>query len=230
MSLKLNTATSIFKGFNNPSGIFLCGYEWGGDPSNEAPDQDKLNNIPHTFSNKVPAYGDIARTWPYDKRIIKWFGLWGHPLSTQELGGDFEKTLIQTNWCDTQAINMEHVDVAKKLLDPPQIDNFIFHVKTLQPKIIFFFGIRQIDCLQRSQVFSRFEEIAGKCQKKLEFPKKPTNGIRFRVGFQKFENIQVIALPHPSGSRGVQDLYIASFKDEIGKILSDFKTSRNLND
>lgn len=223
---ELNIGNSIFEGFNDKNGILLCGYEWGGDPSGEGPDFDRLKSHKHTFSNKAPGYGDAILNEPYDRRLIKWFGLWGHPLSREGLGGNFEKSLIQTNWCDTQATDMRDVDVYGKLLDPLQVDNFLFHVATLEPRVIFFLGIKQLECLQHPDVLPKFERIAGKSLGEPNFVQKPFEGTRFKVGFQNFENIRVIALPHPSGTIGLHDSYLSLFKDEIGSILSEFKSSR----
>ncbi len=47
---------------------------------------------------------------------------------------------------------------------------------------------------------------------------------KFRVGFQKFEACDVIALPHPSGSKRLHYEYIKAFKDQISTILENYKT------
>ncbi|MCL2523076.1 MAG: hypothetical protein FWF20_00370 [Betaproteobacteria bacterium] len=230
MKTELFLHASKFQGFNDRNGIFLCGYEWGGDDGGDNPDLvDRLRNIQHTFSNKALANGNVALNWKYDRNIIKWFRLWGHPLSTDALGGDFEKTIVQNNWCDTQAKHMKGVDISKKLLEQKHVDNFLSIVEALRPKVIFLFGIRQIECLQSPKILSRLESIVGKCQVYKQPNIKPFPcGRKFRVGFQTFENVEVVGLPHPSGSIGMQDDYIASFKNEIGGILSEFKKSKGI--
>jgi hypothetical protein len=100
---EMNIGNSVFDGFNDIHGLMICGYEWGFSKT----DQETLqggehprNNVQYVFSNKAAEYGPVANSWAYDKRIIKWFEIWGHPLKTEGHGGDFEKCLLQTNWCD----------------------------------------------------------------------------------------------------------------------------------
>lgn len=45
---------------------------------------------------------------------------------------------------------------------------------------------------------------------------------RFVIGFQSFERCEVVAFPHPSGSR-VDSQYIASFAVEMGALLAKYK-------
>ena len=91
-------------------------------------DEQKRSGVAHVFSNKAAEYGETANGWKYDQRIIFWFELFGHKLNRQGIGGSFEKCLLQTNWCDTQNNKMEG-DYWAKLLEPSQIDNFIFHIE-----------------------------------------------------------------------------------------------------
>ena len=41
------------------------------------------------------------------------------------------------------------------------------------------------------------------------------NCTRYKIGFQSFENCEIIAFPHPATQGGICDHYIASFFDEI---------------
>ena len=166
MSNKFNIGNSIFTGLNDREGIFLCGYEWGWSKTDQAEYDagqyvDPNFDAEFTFSNKSPCHGEKAFKWRYDNRIIKWFELWGHPLNRDGLGSDFDKTIIQTNWCDTQD-NKIHGNYYSKLMQPEQIDNFINHLSEFKPKVIFFFGSVLIQALQNVRVNSRFIEIMGK--------------------------------------------------------------------
>lgn len=226
-----NVATGIFNGFNNKQGIMLCGYEWGGnnaDSTDSSLDASKVSNLGVTFSNKVPFYGKEAESWPYDKKIMAWFKLWGHELSRNDVGGDFEKCLLQTNWCDTQASNMNGINYQSKLLASDQVDNFIEHVRHFEPRILIFFGSSMGRFLNDSKVLPRFLEIVGKEVEKFKFQKMPYSGKRFNVGFQSFECCNVISLPHPSGSRGLSTEYIDLFTPQIEKVLSDFKKFKGI--
>lgn len=220
-----NIANSVFPGLNDKQRIMLCGYEWGFSKS----DQDTIQTleqhrrgIPHVFSNKAAEYGEIANTWKYDQRIIHWFELCGHKLSRQETGGNFEKCLLQTNWCDTQNNKIEG-DYWSRLLATSQTDNFLAHIEMFSPRLIFFFGSQMIKILQSEKVLPRFIETAGPVAEPLSFQTKKFDGRIFNIGFQGFRDCKTVCFPHPSGSHGLSDDYIKLFSTEIGKILHEFK-------
>lgn len=226
-----NVATGIFNGFNNKQGIMLCGYEWGEDDADSTEisvNAGSVSNLGVTFSNKMPFYGERANSWPYDKKIMAWFKLWGHELNRNDVGGDFEKCLLQTNWCDTQANNMNGINYQSKLLAPDQVDNFINHVEHFEPRVLMFFGSSMGKFLNDTKVLPRFVGILGKEVDKFQFQKMPFSGKRFNVGFQSFERCNVVSLPHPSGSRGLSTEYIDLFTPQIEKILSEFKKFKGI--
>jgi len=136
--MELNIANSIFKGINDKKGLMICGYEWGFSKADQiSTEKSEYNEDAITiFSNKVPMYGEKSSQWKYDTRIINWFKLWGHPLSQIELGTDFEKSIVQTNWCNTKANKIEE-NYYHKLTNSTQLENFIFHIKELEPSLIF---------------------------------------------------------------------------------------------
>ncbi|MGC4060731.1 MAG: hypothetical protein QM749_07750 [Aquabacterium sp.] len=226
----LNIANTIFNGFNDKHCLMLCGYEWGFSKASEALGDDGpvKAGVPHVFSNKALEYGWVAKTWPYDNKIMEWFALWGHPLNQEGSGGNFEKCLVQTNWCDSQN---HHIDGSydDKLLAPEQVDNFIAHVQALQPRIILFFGSRILPLLQHQSVLSRFEAVVGPKLGAPTFVSKPFSGRRFKVGFQDFELARIVCLPHPSGSHGLSYDYIALFSDEIGSVIREYKAFKSIN-
>lgn len=204
----------------------LCGYEWGGkDGPDGAPQRAPLADA--VFSNKVLRYGLDALAWPFDRRILRWFELWGHPLRRDDLGGDFEKCLIQTNWCNTQSARING-SILEKVLDPIQIQNFLDHVRKFQPRLLLLFGATLIKALQAPSVSAKFSDIVGAQTNGLELVQKPFNGRRFRVGFQSFGRCDVVCLPHPSGSRNLSDAYIALFSQEISARISAVKALKGL--
>lgn len=220
-----NIGNTLFPGFNDNQGIMLCGYEWGFSKSDQYTSLIQERNrigVPHAFSNKAAEYGEIANSWKYDQRIIYWFELFGHKLSQRETGGNFEKCLLQTNWCDTQNNKMEG-DYWSKLLEPSQADNFITHIEMFKPRLIFFFGSQIIKILQSDKVLPRFIETAGEVTELLSFRTKVFNGRVFNIGFQGFENCKTVCFPHPSGSHGLSDDYIKLFSPEIGKLIQEFR-------
>lgn len=232
--MEINIGNSVFSGLNDKKGLLICGYEWGFSEADQKQfesgievffDKDAIT----TFSNKYPAHGEKVDKWKYDKRIIKWFSLWGHPLSGVGLGGNFEKLILQTNWCNTQRYKIQE-SYYKKLTNQEQVENFIFHIKEFEPSLIFFMGSEMINILQDSSVKYRFEEILGDSESSPIKVQKPFSGRKFKIGFQKFEKCQVISLPHPSSSRGLKDDYIKQFAPEIGRFISELKIRMNIND
>lgn len=228
-----NVGNSVFKGFNDKHGIFLCGYEWGYSKQDQLDDEVGRNNVDSkinavtTFSNKSPAYGKKAFTWKYDNRIVRWFDLFGHPLSRIDLGGNFEKCIIQTNWCNTQNYEMEGSYYAK-LTAEGQVKNFLSHVIEFEPKLIMFFGSSIIDILQTPTILNRFCDAAGSAKTPVVKLQKEFSGRKFKIGFQFFEKCDVVSLPHPSSSRSLCDDYIKLFAPEIGALIQNFKVSKGL--
>lgn len=231
MEKKFNIATGVFRGFNDIEGIMICGYEWGGDGDEIDETEDDLrtqNDLGVVFSNKAPHYGEVANHWKYDRKIRAWFKLWGHELKREETGGDFEKCLLQTNWCNTQAHDMKGVDYWEKLLTPDQIKNFIDHVDHFRPKLILFFGSTMLNILNNKTALEPFINVMGSITENLHFPSKPFDGKKFKVGFQSFEKCKVVSLPHPSGSRGLNDDYIKLFSSEIGDRIHEVKNFKKI--
>lgn len=233
MTSTLNLAHSIFTGHNDKRGLLICGYEWGFSKEDER-QFAKGHQLPFfdkdaqtTFSNKTPAYGKRALAWRYDARINRWFELWGHSLSREDLGGSFEKSIVQSNWCNTQEHHIKD-DYYAKLTDPAQVNNFLHHVAALDPAIIMFMGSVMIDVLQQPPILQRFTDIVGNQIKPLEKIQKNDSGRRFKIGFQKFSRCTVVSLPHPSSSRGLTDRYIGLFANEIGGLIAAFRDAKGI--
>ena len=224
----LNLGNSIFDGLNDQNGLMICGYEWGFSKKDEQESSswvEPSEEVEHTFANKARHWGDVANTWRYDNSVKKWFELWGFPLDSKELGGDFEKSIIQTNWADTQGHSINDSDFNKFLSDE-HIDNFIHHIDVLKPKIIILMGSELINYLQNPKVLTKFIEIMGEITEPKYIVQKESAHTRFKVQFQSFESCQVVGFPHPSGSHGIAYDYIELFRPEMNKILSKFKEER----
>lgn len=225
----LNLGNSIFDGFNNENGLMICGYEWGFSKKDQQEQEsgawvERNEEVEHTFANKARCYGEVAKNWRYDNNIKKLFELWGFPLDSQELGGDFERSIVQTNWADTQGHSI--AQETNKFLLEEQIDNFIKHITMLKPKVIIFMGRNLIDYLQNPVVLPKFVDVMGEVTKRKQVVQKDSLGTRFKVFFQTFENCQIICFPHPSGSYGISYEYIELFRPEMTKILSEYKNER----
>ena len=219
--MSINVAHSEFA--EQKGGLMICGYEWGESKADQAGGAgDSIGhaidwNAVCTFANKNVRYGPRALTWAYDARIRKWFGMWGFELDTA-CPGSFEKSIVQTNWCDTQNHNMN--GNYERLNDDDQVDNFLAHVDHFRPRMILFMGSQMIHALQRPATIARFQSQMGQITNPLTFSQKPFEGRRFRVAFQSFENCEVVCLPHPSGSHGLSDDYIDLFSSQIGALIA----------
>ena len=231
MTNDLNIANTIFPGFNDRRGIVLCGYEWGFSKQDKKDWEEGNISAPleaeAIFSNKALRYGERALTWRYDNRILKWFELWGHPLSRVNLGGAFEKCIAQTNWCRTQNYEMDR-DYYSKLTEKSNAENFLHHINALEPAVLIFFGSVMIDALQAPLIKTRFSELMGKEVAPLSRVQKDYPGRRFRVGFQSFERCDVVSFPHPSSSRGLSDGYIALFNTEMSRLIEGVKIEKGV--
>lgn len=227
----LNIGNSIFPGFNDKDGLMICGYEWGWSKADEESFQNGSRREPseyidHTFANKGRYYGNEDRRviCRYDLIIKRWFGLWGCPLNEKDLGGAFEKAIVQTNWANTDGNTISDYG---KFLSPGQVENFIYHIEKLRPKLILFIGSKLINYLNRKEVLPKFKQIMGEItEPRRSVQKKVGVGIPFKVWFQKFEHCQVVCLPHASAARGLSYDYIALFKPEMGQIISEYKVVR----
>lgn len=215
--MNLNIAHSEFA--EQQGGLMICGYEWGGDGASEAGKSINKAEI-CTFANKEARYGPEALGWPYDNRIKKWFAMWGRSLN-HEIPGAFEKSIIQTNWCDTQNPRMNGDYTA--LWKPNQIANFLNHVAHFSPSLILFMGSKLIEALQSPSTLEQFEVILGRCTKRYKSEQKDFEGTRFKIGFQTFERCEVVCFPHPSASRGLSDSYINLYSDEMRELLSSYE-------
>ena len=222
----LNIGNTVFPGFNDKKGIMLCGYEWGYSARDKyletyhQDDIDKKRAQANTFFKKSQIFGS-----PYDRNIIKWFHFFGHPLGDDDGFSSFDKCLVQTNWCDTQDTKFSGY---AKLLSDANVENFLNIVEHFRPKVLFFFGVMQIRALQSASLKSRFCDIFGKEVTPLSFYQKPFTGRRFNIGFQRFDSVDIVAMPHPSGTRGLSDAYIRLFGDEIGQILASYRMGKGV--
>lgn len=228
----LNVGNAIFPGFNDKSGIILCGYEWGGPTSDQKSSETRKQEIEvaaaciNTFHSKSLIFNSR-----YDKRLLKWFEAFGHPLGQEQGFSQFDKTILQTNWCDDQ---QNYVKDYSKFLAEENIQNFLKIMSTYVPEVLVLLGSRLIGYLQHPSVKERVIEIFGQeVQPPIRLQPGSANlatfrGRKFRIYRQSFERTNVICLPHPSGSIGLSDDYIQMFADEIGGILKDYRSRRGV--
>jgi len=218
---------SIFPGFNDQGGIMICGYEWGhsskdveleSDPERHAVAMERLAAT-QTFSSKG---------WdsPYDRRIHKWFSMFGHPLGENGGFSALDKCILQTNWCDDMG---NHISDYEKFLSDENSANFLGILREFRPSLLIFMGIKQIEYLQDLKIKSTVEDLFGPEKSPLRFDRNEDHeGKKFRIAFQEFQNLNIMALPHPSGSMGLSDAYIHHYATEIGNQISRYKEAKGL--
>lgn len=200
---------------NQAGGIMVCGINWGGEPSSVAEE-------PSFFSDAT--VGDDR----FRNRLLSWFELWGYPLATERgHEGAFERSIVRTNWLRDQQRSMRGKEIVAACIAGK--DNFFRHLRALRPRVVFFCGSTLIHTLNDARCKNETIECLGRPKEDLRYIQKEVmhNGKvlrRFRVGFQRFKCCDVIGLPHPTGSVGLSDRYIAEFADEISPILEKFKS------
>ncbi len=226
MKLFLALETQFFPGFNDKNGIILCGYEWGYSKHDQHLEKNHKDEIEkkkleiNTFYSKSKIYDS-----PYDLRIIKWFGFFGHSLGIDDGFSPFDKCLLKTNWCDSQGTYVSDYD---KFLSEKNSGNFLSLMDAFRPSILIFMGAKQIHFLQNPIIKNHFSKIFGIEVSPLCIRSKPFEGRKFKIGFQGFERVIVVSLPHPSGTRGLSDNYIKLFAPEINEILDQYRSLKRV--
>ena len=194
----------------------MCGLNPGHSAVDERRDkagEDRSEPYKSFFSDKS------VNDYPIRNTMVKWFELWGYKLeSSPTTAGAFERSIIQTNWLQHESNNMHDQDIQKACID--NADSFIETCSELKPKMIFFLSKEILHAFSSNELSSRIEGIFGK---KLNDPKCETKDIthngkphnKFKFFFQSYEKLEIVSIPHPTGTRSLADDYIASFKPEM---------------
>lgn len=221
-----NVGNSILPGFNDKQGIALCGYEWGYSKHDQYLDDNHSHEI-EIKPAEIRSFYQKAQVCSssYDLRIIRWFEFFGHPLGGNNGLSALDKSILQTNWCDSQAPSVSDYN---QFLAPGNLQNFLKTMDAYRPKILMLMGARQIQYLQNPVVKAPFSEIFGREIAPVEIQAKPFSGRKFRVAFQKFEDVNIISFPHPSGSRGLADDYIKLFSEKMKSILDKYRHNKGV--
>ena len=201
-------------------GLLICGLNWGRKLS------DGPSEVPVTgksyFSDKRHEY------YPFKQRLLIWFELWGHPLEPFDGNpGTFERSISHMNWWTDQSHDTKGIDYIEKCRK--HREHFLYHLTQITPRLILFLGQPLLDALNRPWLFEDAQQCLGQACKPIvpwihkEFDKNGKPLRPFKVRYQEFEQCEVIALPHPTGSRGLSNKYIAAFRPEIGPILSRYR-------
>lgn len=209
--MDLNVANELKKGFNDKEGIVICGYNWGVF--------DGLENSENESASKaLKKWAFVSEyKYPYDEKIKKWFESWGYKLEKN----DFHQCVIQTNWANTQSNNFD----PKELNEQKQIENFLYHMKALKPRVLIFMGSNLINALAKQETLKEFEKIVGE-QGEYKKTQKSGPGTNY-VYFWEFKECKVVCFPHPSGAR-IKVGVIEKYKNEMQEIFKKFKEIKKI--
>jgi len=200
-------------------GLLLCGLNFGesGADEKQAANGIEAKLPPRSF------FGDRSGdNYQFQNTIVKWFSLWGYDIArTKEIAGPFERSIILTNWLQSASND------AGAIPDRAYVDDsagFLHTCDVLRPRIIFFFGQTLMGAFTSPGLDERIESIFGAKLGGTQWERRDVrhNGklrTRFRVGFQRYERLTVVAFPHPTGCRVAHD-YIEAFKDRMSEIIN----------
>lgn len=205
---------------NREGGLLLCGLNHGYSKKDERLD---TAGIDRSDPNKSFFSDREVNEYPFRNRIVSWFSLWGYNLAqSNKSAGAFERSIIQTNWLQTCSNNMRGINTQQACIEDNE--SFFQTCKALKPRLIFFFGKELFLAFASRALSSNVESIFGACigktswlQKDVYFNSKPHR--RFRFGFQEYEKLMVVVLPHPTGAQGMASDYIEAFKPEMAKVI-----------
>jgi len=205
---------------NREGGLLLCGLNHGYSKEDERQD---VAGIDRSDPRKSFFSDGEVNDYPFRNRIVSWFSLWGFELARRnETAGAFEKSMIQTNWLQTCSNNMNGINTQQACIEDSE--SFIQTCETLKPELIFFFGRELFWAFASPALNEKVESIFGArvgeirwVQKNVFFNGKPRR--RFRFGFQQYEKLTVVTLPHATGAQGVANDYIEAFKPEMAEVI-----------
>jgi hypothetical protein len=106
-------------------------------------------------------------------------------------------------------------------------ESFLETCAALKPSAIFFFGRELLWAFTSRQLSREVESIFGAkvcgtnwLQKDVYFNGKARR--RFRFGFQHYERLAVVALPHATGTQDVAHDYVEAFKPEMSEVIESW--------
>lgn len=202
---------------NLNGGIMVCGIDFGFTASDE--EAERENTAPSSEEPKS-FFSDLAvrTTDKFRRRLLRWLDLWGVTLE-KESGSESarERSFFQTNWLDTQ--NRNNSGPVDDLVDGA--DHFLKLLEDRKPRVILFSGANLIEALNNGRIRKKVEKTLGAWPGKASIHKMEAvgGGKSFTVRVQHWQNTTVISLPHPTGSWGISDSYMAQFGDLLRPLI-----------
>lgn len=205
---------------NRSGGLLLCGANHGYSKEDERRDAAGINRA----DTHKSFFSDAdVNNYPFRRNIVTWFSLWGYQLARSgDKAGAFERSIVQTNWLQTCSSNTDDINTQWACIEDHE--SFLLTCQTLKPKVIFFFGRELLWAFTSPTLGEKVESIFGSRVGKTQWIQKDVvfNGKarrRFRFGFQQYENLCVVALPHATAAQGVAHDYIEAFKPEMSEVI-----------
>jgi len=208
---------------NRDGGLLLCGINHGYSKDDERQD---VAGVDRSDSHKSFFSDSEVNDYPFRNRIVSWFRLWGYELAqSKQSAGSFERSFIQTNWLQTCSNNVGGMNIKQACIDGH--DSFLETCNALKPGAIFFFGKELLWAFTSPALSQKIESIFGARAGEIKWLQKDVyhNGKpcrRFRFGFQQYEKLVVVALPHATGAQGIATDYIAEFKPEMSEVIDSW--------
>ncbi len=198
-------------------GIMVCGIDFGFSLDDEKNESDNTaENLEEKSYFPDPT---VRKTDKFRKRVLHWLALWGISLESDTARMTYvEHSYFQTNWLDVQ--NRSNSGPVDLLVENSK--SFLSLVSMRKPRIMLLFGANLIEALNDIRIRAEVESVLGSRPGNAVTHRRPAvnGGKVFKVLVQEWPNSTVICLPHPTGSRGVSDDYIAQFKDMLNPLLT----------
>lgn len=135
--------------------------------------------------------------------LIKWFTLWGIPLSRSTSNPTWlEAHTAEVVWCDAAPAHLHGPQTVKYYVETG--DRVVNAIKASEPKVILVLSAYLYEAMASDPLASRITEVIGKAK---SAPRRIT-AMRLKAMEQTFEHARMLILPTPS--KNTTDDYVQS--------------------
>lgn len=202
---------------NAHGALMLCGINHGYSDNDEKLDAagiDRLDKYKSFFSDGA------VNDYRLRNRLVTWISRWGLPLQRDAAAaGPLERSIVQTNWLQSCSKNVDGIPVRRACIEDSE--SFLRTCDRLRPALLVLLSKELLWALTSAELRPRVTDIFGGLQEPLNWVDQPVAGAkRFKIGRVRFERATVLSLPHPTGSKGLNDSYMTAqevVKHEISR-------------
>lgn len=192
---------------NASGGLLLCGINHGYTAKDEELDAagiDRLDKYKSFFSDSA------VNDYRLRNRLVTWLSLWGLQLRREAAtAGPLERSIVQTNWLQSCSNNVNGIPVRRACIEDSE--SFLRTCDQLRPSVIVLLSKEMLWALTSAELRTPVKGILGCLQEPISWIDQPVAGAkRFKIGRARFETTTVLSLPHPTGSKGLKDDYMAA--------------------